>query len=82
MHLIGDDKISVLIKRDLNDKSSMLDVMNKCDLVGQFHICDSDDCKFLIKKQSGSYLTMTYDQFYDMTVDEFVCISNIHEVKV
>ena len=38
LYLIGDNEISVLIKRDLNDESSMLDVMKKCDLVGQFHI--------------------------------------------
>ena len=76
LHLI-DDSISILIKRDLNNESSMLDVMKKCNVEREFDIWDIGDCKFLIKKQSGSYFNMNYDQFFDITVEELISISNI-----
>ena len=79
IHLIGDDEVSALIKGELNNESTMLEVMNECDVASDFNITDIEDCKFLIKKKSGSYLKLKYSQFYDMTVNEFVRISNIHE---
>ena len=79
IHLIGNDEVSALIKGELNNESTMLEVMNECDVASDFNITDIEDCKFLIKKKSGSYLKLKYSQFYDMTVNEFVRISNIHE---
>ena len=73
------NEFSVLIRGDLTMNSTMLDVMDGSNVMGDLGIADIESSKFLVKKQSGSYLTMKYGQFYNMTVDELLRISNIHQ---
>ena len=66
------NKIAAVIKGELCDESTMLDVMNEFYISIVFDIDNITDCNFLIKKKSNSYLTMKHNFFVNMTVDEIV----------
>ena len=66
------NKIAAVIKGELCDESTMLDVMNEFYISIVFDIDNITDCNFLIKKKSNSYLTMKHIFFVNMTVDEIV----------
>ena len=57
----------------------MLEVMNECKIINDLHIFDIETFSFLVKSQSGSYLTLKFNQFYNRTVEKFVCLTNLHK---